>query len=1360
MSISNCPIPDPGYRELVSALGEYQAGRLYEAASKHQGIPEAGSKDLADLIDFWKKKQGFEGEAPLAAKTRILRQFGKSNTRAITSPQYFKEVMHMTNDYNRMKGKKYLSLVKIDSLNYKLILTAQENITSFPVNDGIDLEPQFTATDYDGDNDRVDLGPDNLSGAKFRVLMITYKNKKRDIERQIVNLRQKRKESSDPKTKAKLNEDIQNLKAQTESIETDIKALEGMKAVETIMPFAQRDFDEIRVFLTEEALSNPDLVDFNQMEFARKLLNTWLAVSDSTSADHPFLDQMDLEVPEIVAGLEKIYSDARFLNQRLENIAYQKIANETGTYLGKKISVNQLRKPIEDTGLAAANLLALGRMDNTLLQAIAMKIKDVEIMSAREYQNTDKKFTDLLNKAFPKMQRLNSSDPFAIFKQVTEDGFETGNVVYRISQDFFDTRNRLYRIANKAETAEDRSKGFKKLFEWQNENEIYIDPSRLEDVNYIAELERNYGQRGIDRLIERVKSRSEAFQQDYEAAKILYESEVEGAELDARLDAFDKKYNPKYYLENLSEKKFYTVNGETIYPTTKYIESIPRRFKGDTSEETGFYDSKYDVIMQDNDLFNLHDQIIDMIAEYKRYLPYSVGSDLHINSIPSLSKGMMELYSQEGFKQTGSALLSSFQESWGSNLRSEVTNQAVDPLTNSIDPSLGFKLQFDGNREVMLRVKERILSSKAEGIDVTDQDRARFYKEEMHKMSTEKSWDLGKVMRVFASAAIEYKHKARVEDLLMWQKRIFEKTPQLEQTFGRPRFQADGKALNQPGDQLTNYKSTLDHTMNAFLGMPMRDIEGVSKKKFYSKDQVKKKKEYESKIRTAKLSFEAGEITNAEFEEITKTFEDKISELGQNLSVSAVGDNLMQYFQLKGMGWNVFAGISNVGFGLISNILMAADGREFTEKNFWQSMRIALASITNNATFDQTKGITTPFFKEAVKLRNLMDKNNILKEASQEMFKRTANGTASSLERRMKFMNPYNPQMRSEYLVQSMILSAMMKADKNKVTDLNGNLRPLWDAFDMDGNWNFEEFGVQDDWSSYDGKKLLSFLRRVDSVIAEAHGDYTNPLRIKKNLLGRAMAQFRTWMFEGYANRFEQEYFDENRGYIRKGRYKSFDAGSATIAGALAGTGVFPGLGTIAGAAVGYGVGKYMGIPNANGMSDLQSIWFTLKQLFKRMLITQNIGSTDLSMDYNETNGFTEVDAANMRKNMTELAIYIYLYSFGAIMKSVLEDLPEKEKLVLTFLINQGNRLETDILFYTNPLEFRTLVKQIIPAMSLVDDARKWFDALYRQFDGRENMMSGPFEGENILLRRSLENIPLGTQYYKMRKNAKYVMDM
>ena len=37
------------------------------------------------------------------------------------------------------------------------------------------------------------------------------------------------------------------------------------------------------------------------------------------------------------------------------------------------------------------------------------------------------------------------------------------------------------------------------------------------------------------------------------------------------------------------------------------------------------------------------------------------------------------------------------------------------------------------------------------------------------------------------------------------------------------------------------------------------------------------------------------------------------------------------------------------------------------------------------------------------------------------------------------------------------------------------------------------------------------------------HGDYNNPLKVKATFTGRAMSQFRTWMFEGFANRFEAE---------------------------------------------------------------------------------------------------------------------------------------------------------------------------------------------------------------------------------------------
>jgi hypothetical protein len=1355
MSIMSCPIPDPNYRTLVSELGEYQANLVAEAKAR-VGEPIPSGAELNKLITFWKDTRGYQAETAQQAKSRILRKFGKRGTKSLVQSGFYAQMTKAVTDFNKMKGERQLGYFNTNKGG-----TAQIYVVR---SDGFESEQDFApdvmneaASDPDVTRVRLTAENENLTD-KFKVLIDTYHNKKRDVARQLVELRQKRKEVSDPLAKATISKKAEELEQQIDEINNDIKALKAERAVEGLVPYFRQDADMLFRFLNKETIENPDLVDFKQMELARKILNTWLSISNVANENHPFLDSFELEDENVINILNGIFNEAAVLNKNLGEIALKKVTRETSTYLEKQLSSKVLIEARADANIIAANVLNLQRTDPTLLQAIAMKIKDTEFISFREYAKTEEKFSKLLNNAMPILRQMNPNSPFEIFKQTDKDGLQTGDMVYRYSQDFYDVQSRMYKAAREETDADKKSDRFKKLFKWQSKNVRYLDPSKLSDPSYIAEIRRDYGDRGVDKLLERVQKKQEEFEQDYEAMKILYEKDYEGAEIDERLDEFDKKYNPKYFLENTTsgEKTIHKVNGKPVYPQTKYVVSIPRRIDTD-GKRTEHYDSKYDTIAQNDSLFELHDMMMDMLGEYKRYIPYDLSGDLQVNSIPNLSRTLTELYGEEGLTEAGKGLYDQFVNSNLTTRTSDITYQAIDPLTHSIDPSLAFKMRFDTKQEIKLRTKRELNKMIANGVVLTDEIRDRTYREVRDTMSKEKSWDLGKLMKVYSHAAIQYKHKARVEDLLMWQKRIFEKTQEVDTKFGKQLFSADGKPIKEKADHLVNYKKTLDHTMNAFLGMPIRDIEGKTKKQVYDSKDLARKKDLEDQLVALEGRLSSEEITQKDYDSIKNDIQKELEQLGGDFTFSKFGDNVLQYFQLKGMGWNVFAGFTNVGFGLISNMLVAADGREFSEKNFWQSMRIALGSISNNYSFDQTKNFKNKTLMDAKKLRSLMDKNNVLKEASQEMFKRTmGNEVTGELTKRFKFLNPYNPQMRSEYLVQSMLLSAMMKSDKNKVVNLKGEEVALWEAFDTEGNWNYDEFGIQPDWE-YDGKKMLNFLRRLESIIAEAHGDYANPLRIKKSILGRGLAQFRTWMFEGFANRFENETYDEVRGYERKGRYRSFDVGGGTVAGALAGTAIAPIIGTAVGAGIGYAAGKFFGTNNQS-MSDVQSILFNIKQLFRRMLIGQSVFGQDLSQQYSEDTGFSEVDAANMRKNMSELAIYIYLYSFGMMMKAGLDDSEEKAKLALNFLINQGNRLETDILFYSNPMELRTLFKQLIPALSLVDDATKWFDAVHRQFDGNPNMMSGPFEGENILVRRSLENIPLGTQYYKIRKNMLYVM--
>lgn len=1370
MSISSCPLPSPSYQRLKIELGEYQANKALNAySSTNRELPDVNSQDMTKLIDFWKATHGFENETPQQAKRRILAQFGKKGTHSIVHPQFYAKAKDAVRFYNAMKGKSLLGVISGQNGGTTSIYQIKSE-DYFPIDsEGFRiLHPQIVDGQEDENIVDYSIGATNPSSdrPKFEVIIKTYLNKRKDLGDRVRELQAKRREEKDNAKKLELSNQIDSLEEQIDNIQSEIDIIKGLDSVSNLIPLLNEDLDEISEFINNQSLASPDSVTFDQLTYARKILRSWEAVSNHSNPDHPFLDNFERSVPEITSKLDEINARTKVLSAMVYQIALEKVRRSVSQQRGRNITKEELISPITDTNFLAANTLALSRQEPLLLQAFAEKLKHIELISFSEYSRDEKEISTLLDQALPFLMRLNKDEPFSIFKQeVKHNGvsYETGNIVFRYSQNYFNTAAELSRDAHFAK--DDRSEKYKVLFDWQRENNFFIDPLRLDDEDYISEIESHYGVRGLDELVQKARKRYNEYLEDLQSHKDLIEArtDISGAEKSELIEEFEVKFDPRYYFEYSQNNVRKQIAGVIVYPTSRYVQTIPRRFYKDGSL-TSHYDDKYQIIQSNDAIYKLHDKMISLLNTYRKFVPYEVGQEIQINSIPHLSKTMFELYGEQGLMSTANSLIDQLRKSNTVNDVASTTYQMVDPLTNAIIPSLGFKVSFDTDNIIWQKVNDRIMELRAKGQEVDKKMRLQFFYEERDKLSKSKSWDLGKVMKVYSFNALQYKHKARAEDLMTWQKWIFdEKAKELNSNFGKTLYDPSGNPILDEKNMLKNYKDALDHTYNFFLNMPIRDNEGITGKKIYDKQEKEEKAKLEEIISNARNSMQSGVITQEEGEEIITKAEKKLDALGSLFTWSKAGDNLLRYFQMKGMGWNIMGGIVNVSFGMISNIITAADGREFNEKNLWQSFRIALASVSNNYTFNQTKKLKTRMFIDSVKLRNLMDKNNILKQASHEMFKSSigdqTTNSSTSIARRLKFISPYNAQQRSEYLVQSIILSSMLFADRNKVTDLNGNERPLWDALDTEGNWNYEEFGVQEDWE-YNGSKMLNFLARVESVIAEAHGDYTNELRVKKSILGRALSQFRTWMFEGYANRFETEKFDEVRGYERKGRYRSFDRGSLTIAGALLGTSIAPIVGTAIGATIANVGARFMDINNGNEMNDFQSVIFHTKQLLRRMLITQNIGSMNLEMEYDSSKGFTEVDAANMRKNMTEMAIYVYLYSFGMILKMLAGDDDDDEwKLVTNYLINQGNRLETDLLFYSNPLEARKLTKQIAPVLSLMEDLQSWGDAVYRQFDGRPDLMSGPFKGENILIKESMEMIPFGVQYYRTRKTFNYIFE-
>jgi len=349
-----------------------------------------------------------------------------------------------------------------------------------------------------------------------------------------------------------------------------------------------------------------------------------------------------------------------------------------------------------------------------------------------------------------------------------------------------------------------------------------------------------------------------------------------------------------------------------------------------------------------------------------------------------------------------------------------------------------------------------------------------------------------------------------------------------------------------------------------------------------------------------------------------------------------------------------------------------------------------------------------------------MNRYDVLKEAKNEIFKTTEEKLFKKVGDKVKWLNPFNPQSRSEYFNQAPVMIAMMM--DTKITTKGGEELTVWEAYDMKGNL---KEGIE-----LEAQDMLNMKSRVDKVVKMNHGNYDpdTPLAVKRAFLGRALSQFRVWAYQGFFERFHNEFKDynladrmnpESNYLVRKGRYQSYMA-------------FFHADSNLAGVALPVGI---------------------VVQLLRKLV------GAKTSFNSMTNDKFTEVDAANMRKNMTEIMIGVMLYALIAALKAGIDDDDDKfgkKKLAYNLLINQAGRLVTDIGFYVSPMEFERLSRNALPMFTVVIDAAKVMNDISRLVKGEEDILqSGPSKGQSRTWRDVKKIIPGPVQFEKL-KNASY----
>lgn len=1141
---------------------------------------------------------------------------------------------------------------------------------------------------------------------------------------------------------------IAEIKQIIDEAEGRIVRSQGIEAFEDVLQYADVQLKEITSLLSQPAVSADDL------NYAQRIVDLWIKAGDfSTPSDeHIILDEYEFDTPTIREEFRLRAAKAEDLQRKLTTLARDQVTKFVQQYTTSNLSQEEIYKALIDANKLSIETLNLSRLGDPMLTAAFNAVERANILAQQEANDVWRELDKLTEKFLKK-----SGGKYDILKQLTDDSKETGRLVHRFSDEFFKTRNALL---NEAFNRRDKKTGntkknavlIKNFFDWTRANTIMFDPrmlfedslsedgsmpeeflysrvkfSEADKAAHIAELKKQLGEKGFNVFMERAQRKIEQFKEAREAIYDSYSlnSTWSQAEKDAQFNTWLRENSP-YWATDMQENPSMRLKDDNTYYAVhglrNYVIQVPRKFVD--GKETKWYDKNFEKIEADEDLLAYHTFMLDTLKSLSYTLPPQKQKLMGVGVIPTLEKTLLDLFSEKGMMVGVKPLWDKFKELQTTTDFSTNINSDINPLTGEIAQSVQLQFIEDTDSRVAALVREMSIAHKQEtGKPETAEDRKRFKEIARDQISKQKSWDLTKVLKAYSLNVLAHKHKTAIEPQIKLIQQAFKDRKEIQTNkSGQPQTK-NGQVVTEEG--LKNYKEAFDFFLKTYYGTGTRKVEGVTETKLYTAEE---------KVRKQKLE----ELLANEEDEDQKAFlQAQIDALGGYRTMSGVVDTALKFTTLKGLGWNLASGFSNIGFGIISNMIEAADGRLINTKNLRKAYILTLNSIGRNMSadvlFNDPNG-------PATKIRSIMDDWDLLQTSANELYD---NSNKSSLSKLKRF-GPFTIQQRSEYLNQAPIMIAVLMDMKAK--DPEGNDVSLWEAMGQDAK-------LKDGYTTdADIPKVIQKIKRISEM---THGDYNNQLKIKSTALGRAASQFRTWMFEGFASRFEGEKVDYTLSYgmdtpyIRKGRYRSYTAGQLTTAGASIGTMMLPGIGTVIGAGIGALAGKIGGMKTE--YSAVEDTLFSLKQFARKLMF--------MKPDYESK--YSQVDAANMRKNMMELHLMLGLMGIALLLKAGMDDDDEKD-MTANFLLNQTIRLRTDIGFYTNPLEFEKLTKTAIPMASLVQDSYELVGDVQKYFndDNSDDVFeSGPFKGDAKAAVHAGELIPGPAQAIKLYRMGSTIFD-
>jgi len=1143
---------------------------------------------------------------------------------------------------------------------------------------------------YDWTKDDTDLAP---TIAKAAPLLKSINNRISHLKANI----EKAEKAEDFQHVAELKEVLENLIERRDGIDTENSI--SVMAINTLADVSTKgvqDMQELEAMFKRKVTLEDTL-------YMRKVIHFWRTAKDKMFGED------ELQSPVLLKKFSDVSDTAAIFDNKLTAIENEYMENFMKKY-GSTMTVKDIFTHFKDINGLQRDYTDISRVNNPLLDSVFLAVKDANVDAHDEVSTLLEGLGDLENKIRPILKQMGHDELYDIFRQRNKNGKLTGHLVNRFTERYRKDRRDVLQKARDM----NNSTTYTNLVTWSKNNTVPI------ELNYLFP---------VSKLTSELQAKADKYKEALKAQlgdvhyNLFIEAQSELIERynkhkEGKVEALITKYNlnsreevstdigaKKEYANWLQTNSPYSFNNHikngvpASLDNFRYFNSFNYVYQIPSKEES--YDSNFKIIENNKDLLEFYNYYTKVDKELKQLLPIDTRVQLAFNGIPFVQKLLLDEYKDKGMKVGLVPIWDGIKKSTRTNVEGKISYKTIDPVTEEEEKRLGVVLTKNNTEEYLAYVRTKSIQYRQEtGNEPTASQITEWGEEITDTLAQQKSYDLPKVLKVYALTVLAYKHKAKIEDSIKLAQNILHQQRELERNNLGEIQTDDIRKLPIEKNEATSFLNTklqVDYFIKNFYGENKQE-EGVTNTKVYTKEEKEKLVEYTALLATNEQQYADNKIDEGTYNSTKETLELQIEDLGGVAVWSKRGDAVLKYVQLKSMGWNMMSAIANMGFGYIANRIEAAGGQLYNMEELNKAYSLVSNSILRNASFNRYTNET------AFKIRTMMDKWDVLHDASTELFDNplTLDGGKST-----KWLAPYNLTKRTEYINQAPIMIAMML--HMKIETPNGKVS-MWEAFDVDGQWK-TEYGEEP-------KALIKQLRhRIDQTVKMNHGNYDpiSGLRVKDTFMGRALSQFRTWMFEGVAVRFEGEKEDKVLGITRKGRYVSMKDFYSNV-----------------------------------GFS--QGVLATIKGFLR----SASFGVIFKGMDFENfstNSNLKEVDIANMRKMMVELSMLVGVattYAMLSLLAAGLDDEDDKnKKLALNMLINQGIRLKTDILFYLDPREFKSLLRDIVPAASVIKDTFEFMDAIYDFAIGEDEIKTGVYSGNSKLLRESAQMLPFTTQIYK-----------